>query len=707
MRKTTSMLLCFVLIFSSIFQMNSLPSQAAFNDYANHWAKSYIEDAMKLGFVKGYPDGSVKPDASITRAEFFSMINNAFLFNETSAIRFTDVKIQDWFYPSIQRAVHAGYASGYLDGSMRPDHNISRQEAAVVFHKITGIENIAQKAMFTDASTIQDWGLKAIISVFESKIMRGYPDGSFKPEAPLTRAEAMVTILNAIKKKTVVYDKLGTYGPENSHETIAGSVVVSADDVILQNMTINGDLIISEALADGDVTLNNITVNGTTYIRGGGANSIHISGGAYGRVVIENLSSDRLRIIVKNVENFEIILSQGTERKTIILEGDFKKVSINTNHSTLQTQGTTHIDQLIIESNLIGTTIDLGPSTSVRQLTVLSEAKITGLGQIVQANVYAYNVFFDQEPDSLFVAPGITDPEVIPVVLPSGGGASPSGSSSSGGSSGGSGTVNPPVAEATVPGQPSDVKGTLADGQSLISFLPPANNGGSPIIQYRIQVYLNGSLQSELSETGVTSPIWVDGLTNGMSYTFTATAVNNVGSGLESLPSAPVIPGTVPSAPTFVTGSAGDSHAVISFSAPVDNGGRIITKYVVKVYQNGTEQTAMSESGIANRIIVDGLTNGMTYTFTVTAQNELGFGQESSPSDEVTPVPGSVLEARALLSDHISEKAKEITPNGAFTYIYDPDSNNLTVNILSLASGIASGDTGIMEIGRASCRERV
>jgi hypothetical protein len=432
-KKWLSFILCIALIMTSIVPLNAVPSFASGSDYSDHWAKSYIEQAKMLGFVKGYPDGSVKPDVEITRAEFFSMVNNAFSFSETKAILFSDVKDNNWFYSAVQKASAAGYTSGYPDNSMRPNNNIQRQEVASVLQKVTGTENKATKVMFTDAAKIPTWSLKSIISVFESKIMSGYPDGSFMPEAPITRSEAMVAILNAINVRAVVYDQAGTYGAESTNEVVNSSVVIKASGVTLQNITINGNLTIAEEVGNGDVTLTNIIVMGDTFIRGGGANTIYISGGSYNKITIEKTSSDRVRIVAKDVEGLEVIISEDASGENIILEGSFKNVIIAANDVEVETRGLTKIEALTIEAGLENVKLEIGSTTTISRMTIKSEAEIMGLGTILQANVYANGVSFEQEPESLFVESGIEDPEIIQTILPPAGGG---GSGGGGGSTG-------------------------------------------------------------------------------------------------------------------------------------------------------------------------------------------------------------------------------------------------------------------------------
>lgn len=93
-------------------------------------------------------------------------------------------------------------------------------------------------------------------------------------------------------------------------------------------------------------------------------------------------------------------------------------------------------------------------------------------------------------------------------------------------------------------------------------------------------------------------------------------------------------PGSIlpPSAPTSVSASAGNSQATVSFTAPTDTGGGTISGYRVTSSPSGITAT-----GSSYPITISGLTNGVAYTFTVAAQNEAGYGSESSPSNSVTP----------------------------------------------------------------------
>lgn len=151
-------------------------------DYEGHYAEDSIKELFKEGIITGYVDGSFKPEKEISRAEFMAIVNRAFNFNEEAEIDFADVKEGKWHYEHVARAVKAGYIKGFTDGTMRPTANISRQEAAVVIARILDLEKGADTMVLSDlkdTDKIQEWGAKGIAAI----ISKGYI--SVNKEGPL------------------------------------------------------------------------------------------------------------------------------------------------------------------------------------------------------------------------------------------------------------------------------------------------------------------------------------------------------------------------------------------------------------------------------------------------------------------------------------------------------------------------------------------
>jgi Domain of unknown function (DUF4082)/Fibronectin type III domain/Bacterial Ig domain len=192
----------------------------------------------------------------------------------------------------------------------------------------------------------------------------------------------------------------------------------------------------------------------------------------------------------------------------------------------------------------------------------------------------------------------------------------------------------------TAPAAPTGVTATAANASAVLTWSAPSN-GGSPITSYTITPYIGGAPQptSTVSGSPPATGTTVTGLTNGTSYTFTVTATNAIGAGPASEPSNAVTPATItaPSAPTGVSASAATDQALVSWSAPSNNGGSPIASYTIIPYVGAAAQTPTTVSASSTSTIVKGLSNGAPYTFTVTAANAAGSGPPSSASTAVTP----------------------------------------------------------------------
>ncbi|MEK7295335.1 MAG: fibronectin type III domain-containing protein, partial [Actinomycetota bacterium] len=197
---------------------------------------------------------------------------------------------------------------------------------------------------------------------------------------------------------------------------------------------------------------------------------------------------------------------------------------------------------------------------------------------------------------------------------------------------------------ATAPGAPTSVAGTAGNAQVSLTWTAPASNGGSSITDYVVESSPDGTTWTVFADgTSASASATVTGLTNGTAYTFRVSATNAAGTGTTSTVSAAVTPRTVPSAPTSVAGTPGNTQVSLTWTAP-NNGGSAITDYVVESSPDGTTWTVFADGvSTAASATVTGLTNGTAYTFRVSAVNAVGTGATSTASSAVTPatVPGA------------------------------------------------------------------
>ncbi|MFE6074591.1 tail fiber protein [Paenibacillus sp. NPDC057886] len=178
------------------------PAEFAFNDVEGHWAEDVIQQAVHEGIVKGYTDGSFKPEASITRAEFTVMLMNALHTQYTEAtLSFTDhSQIGAWAQSAVARAVQAGFIQGDTDGAFRPNDAVTRAEMAVmVAHALQFNSESGASSTFADDEQIPVWARAAVAGLQKSGLLNGKGLNTFAPRDNTTRAEAVKLLLSMSK----------------------------------------------------------------------------------------------------------------------------------------------------------------------------------------------------------------------------------------------------------------------------------------------------------------------------------------------------------------------------------------------------------------------------------------------------------------------------------------------------------------------------
>ena len=209
-------------------------------------------------------------------------------------------------------------------------------------------------------------------------------------------------------------------------------------------------------------------------------------------------------------------------------------------------------------------------------------------------------------------------------------------------SSGGSGGVPQPAASPTPspkpPDRPTNVVATAGDAQATVRWSAPASDGGAPITGFLVLV-----LQSDrVVKTGPDVTVaTVNGLVNGKSYEFAVIAINAVGEGIASEPSAAVVPTGPPGAPTNVVAKVDANGSIaVTWAQPSSNSGAPVTSYVVVA---GQRETLASQTILANSTsaLFNDIKPGVAVQFRVRAVNRAGSSPLSAPSSSVT-VPAVV-----------------------------------------------------------------
>lgn len=206
----------------------------------------------------------------------------------------------------------------------------------------------------------------------------------------------------------------------------------------------------------------------------------------------------------------------------------------------------------------------------------------------------------------------------------------------------GSGPASTPltVTPLDVPGAPTIVSGMTSSGgaQAILTFTPPAANGGSPITSYTATCT---SASGSVRATGPASPLTVSGLGASVTYTCSVTATNAMGTGPAST-SVTVTGLGLPSAPTIVDAALAGTTAQITFNVPASDGGLPITRYDATCTSGGSTVTA---SGPGSPILVAGIASSLVYNCKVTATNGVGTG----PASNVMGIYSGVSPARVTM----------------------------------------------------------
>ncbi|MEG2119871.1 MAG: S-layer homology domain-containing protein, partial [Pseudoflavonifractor sp.] len=186
-KKILSLILCIAMVASMVV----VPAFAA--ETAPVVKDEVITKWKNREILKGYPDGTFKPENNITRGEFAAMLDRLMDYQVAAENTFADVKADAWYATNVLNATAAGVLKG--DGTnARPESNITRQEAAVMMARVLKLSGAADKAVtYKDAKLLASWGEDAMLSM----AAKGYitaTDGALRPTELITRGEVIAML---------------------------------------------------------------------------------------------------------------------------------------------------------------------------------------------------------------------------------------------------------------------------------------------------------------------------------------------------------------------------------------------------------------------------------------------------------------------------------------------------------------------------------
>jgi len=187
-----------------------------FSDIEGHWAETFIDRLGQRGLIGGFPDGTFKPQASLTRAQYAALIAKSFdlprqLGRKT---RFGDIAANFWGAKAIEKAAAMGFISGFGDGTFRPQQNLTRVQALVSLVSGLGLTGGPQDLLlkYRDRAQIPPYATNAIATATQKRLVVNYPDSDrLEPLRDISRAEIAALLYQALAATAKVRTILSPY----------------------------------------------------------------------------------------------------------------------------------------------------------------------------------------------------------------------------------------------------------------------------------------------------------------------------------------------------------------------------------------------------------------------------------------------------------------------------------------------------------------
>lgn len=403
------------------------PAVAPQAQAADNWAQEYLDQLVEWSVMRGDIDGNLYADRNITRAEFVTMVDRAYGYDQVGGTPFTDVQDSSWYADDISIAYNVGYFQGTSRTTASPDDNLTREQAVLLLGRNMMLQSSAGETLgFSDSRDFSEWSRTMVQAAADAGVVGGYPDGTFRPQNHVTRGEVAKMLVQAV----------GTPISEpGEHElgSVYGNVTISSSGVTLRNTVIAGDLYLTGGIGLGDVLLENVTVLGKIMASGAGESnqgesSIILRNVTADEMVVDSISNQfvtvrsegdtdiastsiRTHAYVEDItpENYglKMIEINAENGSAVQLAGNIKEVKNLTPGSKLTiAQGSAA--KVTVDEKAVGSSVSLENNARVGELNLDIGTSVAGNGDIDKLNVNAAGSTVGMLPDQIAVRPGVT-----------------------------------------------------------------------------------------------------------------------------------------------------------------------------------------------------------------------------------------------------------------------------------------------------------
>ena len=387
-RKALSLILAFAMAVS-LFTVGASAAEPTYGDTAGHWAEASIERWGGYGIIQG-SNGKFDPDGQLTCAQLATILARLLKLPAAKDAGFIDNPADAWYYDAINRCAAAGILKGNGDGTVTPNASITRERAMVMLGRALGIEPIENPNLtqFTDGAQVASYARGMLAALIRAGIVGGVTADQLAPQNNITRA-ATVTILD--RAIGTYADKAG----ETVNANGKGIVLAVADDVTITGevnkllvpandieVTVKGSKNIDYIVISGDnskVILDNASADNVTL--DGEKSAVETKNGAKidNVIVTENAPGATVDVgsgtTVGNVENHAedaTVTGSGTVKK---VESD-KDITVRTKETDVKNIG----DEKITVTDKSGKDTTVGTTGSGSSTTVNKGTTSSGGG---------------------------------------------------------------------------------------------------------------------------------------------------------------------------------------------------------------------------------------------------------------------------------------------------------------------------------------